>query len=172
MSDKRRRIGSDIDKGKSPAVHNDLFSYIRSSFDSMETRLCARIDDMAVQIKTQLDGFGNRLDGFESRLKQLEDTVSDALDNDRDPSASIQDEINEQLDDCITGIKAETEEVFKSIDDRFDETMERLEQEVNERIERLEEDVKDSTVEIVESSLKRKLTNASLRVDGSVFLDL
>ncbi|KAH0499571.1 hypothetical protein TgHK011_006754 [Trichoderma gracile] len=167
---KRRRIDSPPDKGKSPAVNNDLFNFIRASFDSMETRICARIDDMTGQIKTQLDEFGTRLDGFETRLQHLEDTVSDALDVDH--GASIQEEISEQLDDCITGIKAETEEVFKSIDERFDETMERLEQEVGERIERLEEDVKDCTVELVESGLKRKLTNASLRVDGSVFLDL
>ncbi|KAL6895425.1 hypothetical protein HDV57DRAFT_479441 [Trichoderma longibrachiatum] len=167
---KRRRIDSPIDKGKSPAVENDLFSFIRTSFDTMENRLCARIDSMAGQIKTQLDDFGTRLDKVEIRLRQLEDTVTDAIDHDH--SASIQGEISEQLDDCITGIKVETEEVFKSIDDRFDETMERLEQEVGERMNQLEEDVKDCTVEIVESSLKRKLTNASLRVDGSVFLDL
>ncbi|OTA03859.1 hypothetical protein A9Z42_0043760 [Trichoderma parareesei] len=166
---KRRRIDPPVDKGKSPAVSNDLFNFIRSSFDSMETRICARIDDVAGQFKTQLDDLGTRLDGIESRLQQLEDTVSDAVDVDH--SASIQEEVSDQLDDCIIGIKAETEDVFKSIDDRFDETMERLEQEVSERLDRLEEDVKDCTVEIVESSLKRKLTNASLRVDGSVFLD-
>lgn len=111
-----------------------------------------------------------RLDSIEDRLKQLEDKVSDAVDVDRDQY--ILEEIGEQLDDCITGVKIESEELFKAIDDRADMTIERLEQEVNERIDQLGEEVKDSTAELVEESLKKKLVNASLRIDGSVFLDI
>ncbi|PNP46427.1 hypothetical protein THARTR1_10749 [Trichoderma harzianum] len=162
-SNKRRRIDSDVTNDKSPAIHDDLFKSIRSHLDGIESRICTHIDGMEGRINT-------RLDSIEDRLKQLEDKVSDALDVDRDQY--ILEEIGEQLDDCITGVKIETEELFKAIDDRADMTMERIEQEVSERIDQLGEEVKDSTAELVEESLKKKLVNASLRIDGSVFLDI
>lgn len=152
-----------MENGKSLAIHDDLFKYIRNHLDSVESRICTHLDLMEGRIYT-------RLDSIEGRLKQLENKVSDALDVDR--SLYIQEEISDQLDDCITGVKAESEELFQSIDDRAGKTIERLEQEVNERIEQLGEEVKDSTAQLVEESLKKKLVNASLRVDGTVFLDL
>ncbi|KAL6815063.1 hypothetical protein J3E69DRAFT_358908 [Trichoderma sp. SZMC 28015] len=163
ISNKRRRIDSDVTNDKSPAIHDDLFKSIRSHLNGIESRICSHIDGMEGRINT-------RLDSIEDRLKQLEDKVSDALDVDRDQY--ILEEIGEQLDDCITGVKIESEELFKAIDDRADMTIERLEQEVNERIDQLGEEVKDSTAELVEESLKKKLVNASLRIDGSVFLDI
>lgn len=163
VSNKRRRIDSDVTNDKSPAIHDDLFKSIRSHLDSIESRICIHLDGMEGRIYT-------RLDSIEDRLKQLEDKVSGALDVDRD--LLIQEEISEQLDDCITGVKAESEELFKAIDDRADKTIERLEQEVNERIDQLGEEVKDNTVQLVEEGLKKKLVNASLRIDGAVFLDL
>ncbi|KKP02896.1 hypothetical protein THAR02_05018 [Trichoderma harzianum] len=163
VSNKRRRIDSDVMNDKSPTIHDDLFKSIRGHLDSIESRICTHIDGMEGRINT-------RLDSIEDRLKQLEDKVSDALDVDRDQY--ILEEIGEQLDDCITGVKIESEELFKAIDDRADTTIERLEQEVNERIDQLAEEVKDSTAELVEESLKKKLVNASLRIDGSVFLDI
>ncbi|KAH0525902.1 hypothetical protein TsFJ059_009303 [Trichoderma semiorbis] len=163
ISNKRRRIDSDVTNDKSPTAHDDLFKSIRGHLDGIEMRICTHIDGMEGRINT-------RLDSIEDRLKQLEDKVSDALDVDRDQY--ILEEIGEQLDDCITGVKIESEELFKAIDDRADMTIERLEQEVNERIDQLGEEVKDSTAELVEESLKKKLVNASLRIDGSVFLDI
>ncbi|KAL7905440.1 hypothetical protein GGI35DRAFT_471665 [Trichoderma velutinum] len=163
VSNKRRRIDSDVTNDKSPTIHDDLFKSIRSHLDSIECRICIHLDGMEGRIYT-------RLDSIEDRLKQLEDKVSDALDVDRD--RYIQEEISEQLDDCITGVKAESEDLFKAIDDRADQAIERLEQEVNERIDQLGEEVKDSTAQLVEEGLKKKLVNASLRIDGTVFLDV
>ncbi|KAL7946791.1 hypothetical protein V8C42DRAFT_352305 [Trichoderma barbatum] len=163
VSNKRRRIDSDVTYDKSPAIHDDLFKHIRNHLNSIESRICTHLDGMEGRMTT-------RLDSIENRLKELEDKVSEALDVDRD--IYIQEEISDQLDDCITGVKAESEELFKAIDDRADKTIERLEQEVNERIEQLGEEVKDSAAQLVEEGLKKKLVNASLRVDGTVFLDL
>ncbi|KAL7935627.1 hypothetical protein V8C35DRAFT_297831 [Trichoderma chlorosporum] len=162
-SNKRRRIDSDVTSDKPQAIQDDLFKSIRSQLDSIESRIFIHLDGMENRIYT-------RLDSIEGRLKQLEDKVSDALDVDRD--LYIQEEISEQLDDCITGVKAETEELFKAIDDRADQTLERIEQEANEKFDQLGEEIRDNAAQLVEEGLKKKLVNASLRIDGSVFLDL
>jgi hypothetical protein len=59
-----------------------------------------------------------------------------------------------------------------SIENEADEAAELREEEANVRMKQLEEEVIESTALLVEDGLKNKLANASLRVDGSISLDI
>ncbi|KAL7906584.1 hypothetical protein GGI35DRAFT_471110 [Trichoderma velutinum] len=120
-----------------------------------------------------------RLDSIESRMGKLEDKVSEALDSRHSPCRygeeerlEILEEVDNRVDDCITDLRIESQDIIQDLKDEVDGTLERLDSEANERIERLENDIEENTTKLVEKCLRKKLTNASLRIDGSVFLDL
>lgn len=84
----------------------------------------------------------------------------------------ILEEVDNRVDDCITDLKIESHDIIQDLKDEVDGTLERLDSEASERIERLENDVEENTTKLVEKCLRRKLLNASLRIDGTVFLDI
>jgi F0F1-type ATP synthase membrane subunit b/b' len=112
-------------------------------------------------------------------MGQLEDKVSEALNVGRSPCrygteerTEILEEIDNRVDDCITDLKVESHDIIQELKDEIDETLERLDNETSDRVERLEGEVEENTTKIVEKCLKKKLVNASLRVDGTIFLDI
>ncbi|KAL6822658.1 hypothetical protein J3E69DRAFT_356485 [Trichoderma sp. SZMC 28015] len=117
-----------------------------------------------------------RLDSIEGRMVKLEDKVSEALDSTHtrgeEERLELLEEIENRIDDCITDMRIESEDIIEDLKDEVDARLERLDNEANERIDRLENDIEENTTKVVEKCLKKKLTNASLRIDGSVFLDL
>ncbi|KAL6800936.1 hypothetical protein GGI42DRAFT_343740 [Trichoderma sp. SZMC 28013] len=117
-----------------------------------------------------------RLDSIEGRMVKLEDKVSEALDSTHsrgeEERLELLEEVENRIDDCITDMRIETQDIIEDLKDEVDGTLERLDNEATERIERLENDVEENTTKLVEKCLRKKLTNASLRIDGSVFLDL
>lgn len=80
-------------------------------------------------------------------------------------------EIDSRIDDCITDLKVESHDIIQELRDEVDGELERIETETNEKLERLETEVEENTPKLVENSLRKKLLNASLRIDGTVFLD-
>ncbi|PTB62741.1 hypothetical protein BBK36DRAFT_1172496 [Trichoderma citrinoviride] len=120
-----------------------------------------------------------RLDGIENRMGQLEDKVSEALDAGRSPCrygteerTEILQEVDNRLDECITDLKVESHDIIEDLKDEVEGTLQRLDDETSERLERLGDDVDDNTARLVEKCVKKRLQNASLRIDGSVFLDV
>lgn len=109
-------------------------------------------------------------------MVKLEDKVSEALDSTHsrgeEERLELLEEVENRIDDCITDMRIETQDIIEDLKDEVDGTLERLDNEATERIERLENDVEENTTKLVEKCLRKKLTNASLRIDGSVFLDL
>ncbi|KAL6689829.1 hypothetical protein J3F84DRAFT_398808 [Trichoderma pleuroticola] len=126
-----------------------------------------------------LNDICTRLDSIEGRMVKLEDKVSEALDTRQSPCRygeeerlELLEEVENRVDDCITDMRIESQDIIQDLKDEVDGTLERLDSEANERIERLENDVEENTTKLVEKCLRKKLRNASLRIDGSVFLDL
>ncbi|KKP05782.1 hypothetical protein THAR02_02156 [Trichoderma harzianum] len=117
-----------------------------------------------------------RLDSIEGRMVKLEDKVSEALDSTHtrgeEERLELLEEVENRIDDCITDMRIESQDIIEDLKDEVDATLERLDNEANERIERLGNDIEENTTKIVEKCLRKKLTNASLRIDGSVFLDV
>ncbi|QYT00197.1 hypothetical protein H0G86_007294 [Trichoderma simmonsii] len=117
-----------------------------------------------------------RLDSIEGRMVKLEDKVSEALDSTHsrgeEGRLELLEEVENRIDDCITDMRIESQDIIEDLKDEVDATLERLDSEASERIERLENDIEENTTKVVEKCLKKKLTNASLRIDGSVFLDI
>ncbi|PTB48712.1 hypothetical protein M431DRAFT_99323 [Trichoderma harzianum CBS 226.95] len=128
------------------------------------------------QILLILKNICTRLDSIEGRMVKLEDKVSEALDSTHsrgeEERLELLEEVDHRIDDCITDMRIESQDIIEDLKDEVDATLERLDNEASERIERLETDIEENTTKVVEKCLKRKLTNASLRIDGSVFLDL
>ncbi|KAL7813110.1 hypothetical protein V8C26DRAFT_421880 [Trichoderma gracile] len=141
-TNKRKRNGSDTEKERQSMTQDHILLILKE--------ICTR------------------LDGIESRIGQLEDKVSEALDVGHSPCRygteermEILEEVDNRLDDSIMDLRDEVEE-----------TLQRLDDEASERMERLGNDVDDNTARLVENCVKKKLQNASLRIDGSVFLDI
>ncbi|KAL6787422.1 hypothetical protein J3E68DRAFT_440428 [Trichoderma sp. SZMC 28012] len=128
------------------------------------------------QILLILKNICTRLDSIEGRMVKLEDKVSEALDSTHsrgeEERLELLEEVENRIDDCITDMRIESQDIIEDLKDEVDATLERLDNEASERIERLENDIEENTTKVVEKCLKTKLTNASLRIDGSVFLDL
>ncbi|RFU78897.1 hypothetical protein TARUN_3336 [Trichoderma arundinaceum] len=153
VSNKRKRKGSDIDNDRHSTDQDHILLILKN--------ICTR------------------LDGIESRMGRLEDKVQEVLDAGRSPNRygaeermEMLEEIDNRIDDCITDLKIESHDIIQDLRDEIDGTLERLDNEASERIERLESDVEESTTKLVEKCLKKKLLNASLRIDGTVFLDI
>lgn len=128
------------------------------------------------QILLILKTICTRLDSIEGRMVKLEDKVSEALDSTHsrgeEERLELLEEVENRIDDCITDMRIESQDIIEDLKDEVDATLERLDNEASERIERLETDIEENTTKVVEKCLRTKLTNASLRIDGSVFLDL
>lgn len=128
------------------------------------------------QILLILKNICTRLDSIEGRMVKLEDKVSEALDSTHsrgeEERLELLEEVENRIDDCITDMRIESQDIIEDLKDEVDATLERLDNEASERIDRLENDIEENTTKVVEKCLKTKLTNASLRIDGSVFLDL
>ncbi|KAM0263956.1 hypothetical protein ACHAQJ_000991 [Trichoderma viride] len=153
ISNKRKRKSSDIDGNRSPTTHDHILLVLKD--------ICTRLDTI------------------ENRMGQLEDKVSEALDVGRSPCrygteerTDILEEVDNRVDDCITDLKVESHDIIQELKDEIDGTLERLDNETSDRMERLEGEVEENTTKIVEKCLRKKLVNASLRVDGTVFLDI
>ncbi|KAL6825338.1 hypothetical protein V8C40DRAFT_228469 [Trichoderma camerunense] len=128
------------------------------------------------QILLILKNICTRLDCMEGRMVKLEDKVSEALDSTHsrgeEERLELLEEVENRIDDCITDMRIESQDIIEDLKDEVDATLERLDNEASERLERLETDIEENTTKVVEKCLRTKLTNASLRIDGSVFLDL
>ncbi|EHK21714.1 uncharacterized protein TRIVIDRAFT_201750 [Trichoderma virens Gv29-8] len=153
ISNKRKRDMSDPDTERSSTTHDHILLILKD--------ICVR------------------LDGIENRIGKLEDKVLEALDSNRsqcrygeEERQEILEEVDNRVDDCITDLRIESHDIIQDLKDEVDGTLERLDSETSERMERLESDVQENTTKLVEKCLRTKLLNASLRIDGSVFLDL
>lgn len=105
--------------------------------------------------------------------------MTEALDVDRttcrygtEERTEIIEVVDNRIDDCITDLKVESHDILQELKDEVDDTLERLDNETSEKIELLENEIEENTTKLVKKYLKEKLSNASLRVDGTVFLDI
>lgn len=112
-------------------------------------------------------------------MGRLEDKVTEALDVDRascrygtEERTEIIEVVDNRIDDCITDLKVESHDILEELKDEVDGTLERLDNETSDKMEQLESDIDEHTTMLVKKYLKEKLSNASLRVDGTVFLDI
>lgn len=153
-------MSSDTDEDRSPGVNGQILRLLHN--------ICAR-----------LDSIDNRIDTIENRMGRLEDKVTEMLDADRiscrygtEERTEIIEVVDNRIDDYITDLKVESQDIIQELKDEVDGTLERLDNEASERIEQLENDIDENTTRLVKECLKEKLSNASLRVDGTVFLDI
>lgn len=153
ISNKRKRVSSDIDDDRSLGVNNQILQLLKN--------ICARLDTM------------------DDRMSRLEDKVTEALDADRtscrygtEERTEIIEAVDNRIDDCITDLKVESHDILQELKEEVDETLGRLDNEASDKIEQLENEIDENTTKLVEKYLKKKLSNASLRVDGTVFLDI
>ncbi|KAL7917729.1 hypothetical protein ACQKWADRAFT_305983 [Trichoderma austrokoningii] len=153
LSNKRRREASDLESDRSPSFNSQVLHLLQN--------ICARLDII------------------DTRIGRLEDKVTDSLNIEHTPCrydteerTEILETVDNKFDDCITDLKIEADDVIKDIKDEVDENIQRLDNESKERFERLEDEIEDNTEALVKKHLKEKLSNASLRVDGTVFLDI
>ncbi|PTB35768.1 uncharacterized protein TrAFT101_010613 [Trichoderma asperellum] len=153
ISNKRKREISDIDHDRSPSANSQILLILKN--------ICARLDTI------------------ENRMIRLEDKVTEALDVDRttcrygtEERTEIIEVVDNRIDDCITDLKVESHDILQELKDEVDDTLERLDNETSEKIELLENEIEENTTKLVKKYLKEKLSNASLRVDGTVFLDI
>lgn len=151
--DKRKREISDVDNHCSPSSDNQILLILKN--------ICARLDTI------------------ETRMSRLEDKVTEALDVDRTPCrygteerTEIIEVVDNRIDDCITDLKVESHDILQDLKDEVDDTLERLDTEASGRMDQLENEVDENTTKLVKKYLKEKLSNASLRVDGTVFLEI
>jgi gas vesicle protein len=115
---------------------------------------------------------------MESRFEELESNVLGAIESNYSPCrfgteerTEIFEEIHEQIEDCTLGMKFDCEEKLKEVELDAERALEELQEEVKETLEQLEESVEENTERLVQQGLRTKLENASLRFDGTVFLD-
>ncbi|KAM0255651.1 hypothetical protein ACHAQJ_005576 [Trichoderma viride] len=129
-SNKRRRRDSDIENGQSLTAHEDVLS--------RRVRTCP--SDIEIRNSAHLEALCTRLDHIESRLARLEHNVANALSvgytclygtEERTKALGM---LNDHLGGFISGIKAESEVLYKCIENEADEAAQRREDEVNERI--------------------------------------
>ncbi|KAL6903263.1 hypothetical protein GGI43DRAFT_401590 [Trichoderma evansii] len=153
ISNKRKREISDIDNDRSLSANNQILLILKN--------ICARLDTI------------------ENRMSRLEDKMTEALDVDRtscrygtEERTEIIEVVDNRIDDCITDLKVESHDILQDLKDEVDDTLERLDNETSEKMEQLESEIDENTSKLVKKYLKEKLANASLRVDGTVFLDI
>ncbi|KAL7920150.1 hypothetical protein ACQKWADRAFT_299475 [Trichoderma austrokoningii] len=158
ITNKRKRVNSDTDDHRSPGVNQILL---------LLQNICARLDTI-----------DSRIGLLDNRMGRLEDKV-DALDVDRtscrygtEERTEIIEVVDNKIDDYITDLKVESEDIIQELKDEVDDTLERLDNEASEKIEQLDNDIDENTTRLVKEYLKEKLSNASLRVDGTIFLDI
>lgn len=184
---KRQRKDSSPSRPRSPAPHERMLLLLESMYTSisrMESRLDSmegRLDSMEGRLHGMVGHFGqldNRLDGMESRFEELESNVLGAIESNYSPCrfgteerTEIFEEIHEQIEDCTLGMKFDCEEKLKEVELDAERALEELQEEVKETLEQLEESVEENTERLVQQGLRTKLENASLRFDGTVFLD-
>ncbi|PNP45125.1 hypothetical protein TGAMA5MH_03176 [Trichoderma gamsii] len=151
-SNKRKRVNS-IDDDRSSGVNNQILLLLKN--------ICARLDTI------------------DDRIGRLEDKVTEALDADRtscrygtEERTEIIEVVDNRIDDCITDLKVESHDILQELKEEVDDTLERLDNEASDKMEQLENEIDENTTKLVKQYLKEKLSNASLRVDGTVFLDI
>lgn len=112
-------------------------------------------------------------------MGRLEDKVTEALDADRascrygtEERTEIIEVVDNRIDDCITDLRVESHDILQELKEEVDDTLERLDHEASDKMEQLENEIDENTTNLVKQYLKEKLSNASLRVDGTVFLDI
>ncbi|KAM0517049.1 hypothetical protein ACHAPE_005161 [Trichoderma viride] len=152
-SNKRKRVNSDIDDDRSPGVNNQILLLLKN--------ICARLDTI------------------DDRMGRLEDKVMEAMDTDRtscrygtEERTEIIEVVDNRIDDCITDLKVESHDILQELKEEVDDTLERLDNEASDKMDQLENEIDENTTKLVKQYLKEKLSNASLRVDGTVFLDI
>jgi gas vesicle protein len=152
-SNKRKRVNSDIDDDRSPGVNNQILLLLKN--------ICARLDTI------------------DDRMGRLEDKVTEAIDTDRtscrygtEERTEIIEVVDNRIDDCITDLKVESHDILQELKEEVDDTLERLDNEASDKMDQLENEIDENTTKLVKQYLKEKLSNASLRVDGTVFLDI
>ncbi|KAL6881105.1 hypothetical protein J3F83DRAFT_721034 [Trichoderma novae-zelandiae] len=179
-SHKRRRKGSISSSPRSPAPHDRMLLLLESMYTSI-SRMESRLDSMEGRLDGMEGSFrqmGNRLDGMESRFGQLESNVLDAIQSNYSPCrfgteerTEMLEEIHEQIEDRTLDMKIDCEEMLKDVEKDAGKAIEALQEEVKETLEQLEESVEENTERLVQKGLRTKLENASLRFDGTVFLE-
>ncbi|KAL7818888.1 hypothetical protein V8C44DRAFT_319425 [Trichoderma aethiopicum] len=184
---KRQRKDSSPSRSRSPAPHERMLLLLESMYTSisrMESRLDSmegRLDSMEGRLHGMEGRFGqldSRLGGMESRFEELEANVLNAIESNYTPCrynteerADFFEEIHEQVEDRTLEMKLECEEMLKEVEKDTERAIEELQEEVKETLEQLEESVEENTERLVKQGLRTKLENASLRFDGTVFLD-
>ncbi|KAK1238869.1 hypothetical protein MKX08_005930 [Trichoderma sp. CBMAI-0020] len=153
ISNKRKRANSGVDDDRFPGVNNQILHLLKN--------ICARLDTI------------------DDRMGRLEDKVTEALDADRtscrygtEERTEIIEEVDNRIDDCITDLKVESHDILQELKEEVDDALGRLENEAGDKMEQLENEIDENTTKLVKEYLKKKLSNASLRVDGTVFLDI
>jgi DNA anti-recombination protein RmuC len=146
-------VNSDIDDDRSPGVNNQILLLLKN--------ICARLDTI------------------DDRMGRLEDKVTEAIDTDRtscrygtEERTEIIEVVDNRIDDCITDLKVESHDILQELKEEVDDTLERLDNEASDKMDQLENEIDENTTKLVKQYLKEKLSNASLRVDGTVFLDI
>ncbi|KAL7822963.1 hypothetical protein V8C26DRAFT_194240 [Trichoderma gracile] len=184
---KRQRKDSSPSRPRSPAPHERMLLLLESMYTSisrMESRLDSmegRLDTMEGRLHGMQGHFGrldSRLDGMESRFDQLESNVLGAIESNYSPCrfgteerAEMYEEIHEQIEDRTMDMKIECEGMLKEVELDAERAIEELQEEMKGALEQLEESVEENTERLVQQGLRTKLENASLRFDGTVFLD-
>ncbi|KAM0453048.1 hypothetical protein ACHAPV_009163 [Trichoderma viride] len=153
ISNKRKRVNSGVDDDRSPGVNNHILLLLKN--------ICARLDII------------------DDRMGRLEDKVTEALDADRtscrygtEERTEIIEVVDNRIDDCITDLKVESHDILQELKEEVDDTLGRLDNEASDKMQQLENEIDENTTKLVKQYLKEKLSNASLRVDGTVFLDI
>ncbi|TFB03271.1 hypothetical protein CCMA1212_004565 [Trichoderma ghanense] len=179
-SHKRQRKDSSPSGPRSPAPHERMLLLLESMNTSI-SRMESRLDSMEGRLDS-MDGrfehLNSRLDDMESLFERVESNVLDAVQSNYSPCrfgteerTEMLEEIDDKIEERTLEIKIDCEEMLKDVENDAEKAIEELQEEVRETLEQLEESVEENTERLVKQGLRTKLENASLRFDGTVFLE-